>query len=347
LTAKQPRSYTLNIPKHSGLREAFGGKIRKIMKLLPRSRNTRPVSLKENPKTGYAFAVFNMVISGIAIFVNSLGVQMFSDAVLYTLLKNAVVGVALLFPLFFRQDRRSEYRSLSARQWMLLVMVSLIGGSIAYALFFMGLQVTTPVTASVIAHSQFLIVAILAAIFLRERFHATIWLALFLLLAGLTVGLKVSAVRWDAGVPLIISSTILFATDFVIMKYLLRSVSIFAVMTFKMSLGAALLCVFVAATGHMGAVLHLSLVQWGFVIVTGLILLAFTATSILGLRYASATAVTAIPAAAPIVTTLLVIISRQSQVPPSRWLGLSLILLAVTVVFIIGRRQEVRAYGDN
>lgn len=303
--------------------------------------------MRGGPTTGYAFAALNMMISGVAIFVNSLGVHMFSDAVLYTLLKNAVVGVALLLPLFFRPERRAEYRRLAGRQWALLVLVSFVGGSAAYALFFLGLKITTPVTASLIAHSQFLLVAVLAALFLRERFGGTVWLALGVLLVGLTVGIKVSSVRWDAGVPFVIASTLLFAVDFVIMKYLLRSVSVFTVMTFKMSLGVVLLLIFVAATGHLGAVRHLSLVQWGFVLVTGLILLAFTVTSIFGLRYASATAVTAIPAAAPIVTTLLVVLSRHSEVSPVRWLGLSLVLLAVLVVFIIGRRQEMRARVDT
>lgn len=311
------------------------------------SRNGGEVSLKGSPTTGYAFAALNMTISGVAIFVNSLGVHMFSDAVLYTLLKNGVVGVALLLPIAFVPRLRAEYRRLNGREWGLLVLVSIVGGSAAYALFFTGLKATTAVTASLISHSQFLIVAVLAAVFLRERFGTTLWIALLLLLAGLTVGLKVSAVRWDAGVPLVIASTLLFATDFVIMKHLLRTVSIFAVMTFKMSLGAALLLAFVAATGHLGAVVHLSLVQWEFVLVTGLILLAFTVTSILGLRYASATAVTAIPAAAPIITTVLVVLSRHAEVPPVRWLGLSLVLLAVLVVFIIGRRQEARVHANG
>lgn len=288
-----------------------------------------------------------MMISGMAVFVNSVGVKLFSDAVLYTFLKNAVVGVALLVPLAASRVRRAEYRRLTGRQWALLVTVSVVGGSAAYALFFVGLKSSTAVTAALISHSQFLLVAILAAVFLRERFGSAVWLALIVLLVGLSVGLEFSAVRWDAGALLLIASTLLFATDFVIMKYLLRSVSVFTVMTFKMSLGAFLLGVFVAATGHLELVSSLSATQWGFVVVTGLILLAFTATSILGLRYASATAVTAIPAAAPIVTTLLVVLSRHAAVAPVRWLGMGLILVALLIVFIIGRRQEVRAHAGN
>lgn len=301
----------------------------------------------EHPNKGYAFAFLNMLISGFAVYVNSLGVRMFSDPVLYTFLKNSIVGVALLVPLLLSAKRRTEYRRLGGRQWSLLIVVSIIGGSLAYALFFIGLKITTPVTAALLSHSQFLVVAVLAALFLKERFNGAVWGALVVLLAGLVAGIEVSAVRWDAGVPLIILSTLLFATDFVVMKYLLRTVSALTVMTFKMSLGAVLLLCFVGLTGHLTLITHLSLVQWGFVTLTGLILLAFTATSVLGLRHASATAVTAIPAAAPIVTTLLVVISRHVAVPPVRWLGLGLLLLALLVLLIVARRQEVRAHVDR
>lgn len=295
-----------------------------------------------NPRVGYTFAVLNMLISGVAIYVNSLGVKMFSDSTVYTTLKNAVVGVALLIPLILMSQTRAEYRRLTRQQWGLLLVVALIGGSVAYALDFRGLQLSTPVTASVIDHTQFLLVAVLAAFFLRERFGAGVWVALLVLFVGLTIGLKFNAVQWDAGVPFLISSTLLFAIDFVLMKYLLRSVSILAVMTFKMTLGAVFLFVFIGLTGHLGAIAQLNSTQWGFVLVTGLILLAFTVTSILGLRHASATAVTAIPAASPIITTLLVVFSRRVPVAPTTWLGLALMLLAALTIFTLGQRHELR-----
>jgi drug/metabolite transporter (DMT)-like permease len=295
-----------------------------------------------NPRRGYTLAVLNMVISGVAIYVNSIGVKTFADSTLYTALKNAVVGIALLAPLAVSRGARAQMSRLTPSQWLLLVLVALIGGSIPYALYFRGLQLSTPVTASLIDHTQFLFVAVFAAVFLRERFGPAVWAALVLLLAGLTLGVTVSAVRLDAGLLFVGAATLLFAADFVLMKYLLRLVSPLAVMAFKMSLGSLLLFGYVAATGRLGMAGALSVLQWGFVLVTGLILLAFTITSILGLRSASATAVTAIPAGAPIITTALVYLSQRTAVAPARWLGLSLVLLAVLVVFILGRRQEER-----
>jgi drug/metabolite transporter (DMT)-like permease len=295
---------------------------------------------EDGPRRGYILAVLNMVISGVAIYVNSLGVKMFPDSTLYTALKNTVVGIALLVPLAFWKDARAQHTRLSRHEWLLLLTVALIGGSLSYALYFRGLQVSTAVTASLIDHTQFLFVAGFAAIFLRERFGPAVWAALGVLLLGLTIGVSVSAVRLDVGVAFIAAATVLFAADFVLMKFLLRSVAPITVMTFKMSLGSLLLLAYAAASGRLGLIGGLTLLQVGYVLVTGLILLGFTATSVLGLRLASATAVTAIPAGAPLITTVLVVLSHKTAVPAARWLGLSLVLLAVLAVFILGRRRE-------
>jgi len=198
------------------------------------------------------------------------------------------------------------------------------------------------VTASLIDHTQFVFVALLAALFLRERVGGAVWAALGVLLVGLTIGVKFDTVRWDAGIPYLLAATALFAVDFILIKYLLRTVSALTVMTFKMFVGAVLLLAFVAATGHLRLVTRLQAIQWEFVAITGLILLAFTVTSILGLRHASATAVTAIPAAAPIVTTVLVAFSREVAIAPVKWLGLALMLVALLMILVFGFRRELR-----
>lgn len=59
-----------------------------------------------NPRVGYYFAVLNAIISGVAIYVNSIGVKMFGDSTLYTALKNAVVGIAVLIPVIVVASRR-------------------------------------------------------------------------------------------------------------------------------------------------------------------------------------------------------------------------------------------------
>lgn len=305
-----------------------------------------PARIHASPRTGYYFAALNAIISGFAIYINSFGVKLFADSTLYTTLKNAVVGLALLIPFTVIASRRHELAKLSGRQWGYLLLLALIGGSVPYALFFRGLQLTTATTSSLINHTQFLVVALLAVFFLRERVGPLLWLALLALLVGTTLGTNINALRWNEGAWLISLSTLFFAAGVVLAKYLLRDISLLTVMMAKMSIGSVLLLAYLAVNGRLSAVTHLSLVQWEFAVATGLILLAFTVTAFLALRYASATAATAIPAAAPIITTSLVILSTQHiRLLPLDGIGLGLTLLATIAVAVLAWRQEARTWN--
>jgi drug/metabolite transporter (DMT)-like permease len=165
---------------------------------------------------------------------------------------------------------------------------------------------------------------------------------LSVLAGGLLIGTQLHTVRYDDGVPFLVGGTLLFAVGAVLMKLVLRSVSVALVMTMKMTLGSALLLGYVGLTGRLGMAWHLSTSQWAFALVTGLILLAFTLSEIQGLRHASATGVMAVSAGAPIVTVLLTVAGGRTLVDPRQLLGLGMVLGAVLTVYAIGRRDEGR-----
>ena len=71
-----------------------------------RAQHQATTSRHFDPRIGYGFAGLNAVISGFAIYINSLGAKLFGSAALYTTLKNAVVGIALLLPLLLFAKRR-------------------------------------------------------------------------------------------------------------------------------------------------------------------------------------------------------------------------------------------------
>jgi drug/metabolite transporter (DMT)-like permease len=301
-----------------------------------------PSSRPADPRIGYFYAALNAIISGFAIYINSLGVSLFKDSTLYTTLKNAVVGVALLLPLVVLASRRAEWKRLTGRQWGYLLLLAVVGGSVPYALFFRGLQLSTPVTSSLLNHAQFVLVAVLAFVLLRERHSVLIWLALVTLLVGTVWGVNVTHAKWSLGDTLVALSTVLFAAGVILAKYLLRDLSTLTVMTAKMSIGSLFLLLYIGATGRLGAIGTLSGQQWSFVIVTGLILLAFTVTAFLALRFASATVAMAIPAASPLITTALVVLVPQHGLKASPAFGLALMLVALAVIFAVGIRQESR-----
>ena len=296
-----------------------------------------------NPRLGYTFAVLAAIISGVSIYVNSFGVKLFHDATLYTMLKNSVVGLVLVVALLFVASRRAEYRRLNGRQSAWLVALALTGGSIPYVLFFTGLQLTNAITASVLNHLQFAFVALIAFLFLRERLSAWMWAGLAVLLVGATLGTNLGKVHWDTGAYLILTSTILFAIDFVIAKHLLKDLSTLAVMTAKMSLGSLLLIAYSAWTGRLDAVAHLTAAQWRISIIVGFILLAFTITTFVAIANVSVTAVIAIGQASPIITALLdLALTRHLRLPLANSIGLLVTFVAVAAILFIGSRTEAR-----
>jgi drug/metabolite transporter (DMT)-like permease len=290
---------------------------------------------------GYALAVAAAAISGVSVYVNSLGVRAFADPVLYTALKDAFVGLALLVPLCVSPSLRCDYRRLDLKTWAWLVGIALTGGSVPFALFYTGLQLTTASTGALINHFQFVLVALFAAAFLRERLRPVLWTGLVVLLIAALLGTNLATLQWNIGALLIACSTVLFAIDFVIAKYLLRELATLTVMTARMTLGTAILLVYVVLDGRLAPVAALNSTQWTFVAVTGVLLLMFTVTTFTAIRHASVSTVLAVGTAAPIITTLLQFFTTSNvQLGPVDQLSLVLTLAAVAAIVAFGIRQE-------
>jgi hypothetical protein len=105
-----------------------------------------------------------MVISGAPIYVNSVGVKLFSDLTFYMAGENLLVWCCA-------PDSASalrEFNSLYSRNCVLLVTVASVDGIVSNALYFRGLEI------SLITRIQFLLIALLAGAFLRESWKASI-----------------------------------------------------------------------------------------------------------------------------------------------------------------------------
>ena len=94
--------------------------------------------------TGIALAFVTAVVSGVAVYVNSRGVAHFGDATVYTTAKNALAGALLLtlaLPLLAGPRTSGGRATLPATrgQWLGVVAVACLGGSVPFVLFFEGL----------------------------------------------------------------------------------------------------------------------------------------------------------------------------------------------------------------
>ncbi len=292
-------------------------------------------------RLGYGLAVLNALVSGVAIYVNSLGVAHFQNAVVYTSLKNGVSGILLLIPFALLSSQRRLYRGLRRRDWGWLVLLALTGGSVPFALYFTGLKMTSPVTGSLGSHLEFVVVALLAVAFLGERLGRSMWAGLAVLLAGVLLSTSLGLVRFNEGTVLIGASTVLFSVGFVVTKHLFQGrLSTMVAMTAQLTLGSAILFAYLATRGELAPIAHLDSLQWSYVVATGVILLLFTVTAFLAIRLIRVAAVTAIGTGAPIVTIAVDLIANRPLHLAGDEAGLVLTFVAVVAILVVGLREE-------
>jgi len=279
---------------------------------------------------GVALALATATISGFAIFINSYAVKEFDSPTVFTTLKNTFVG-AVLLALLLHPKRQAEARRLTPKRALGLLVLGVIGGSVPFVLFFEGLTRVDSGNAAFLHKTLFVWVAILAVIFLRERLGRAQLGALGLLFLAQWLLGDPGTLR-GAGVAMVFGATLLWACEVTLARRLLSSTSSGLAASGRMTIGAALLLVYLAITGKIGAAAELTAVQWAWVLGTGAILLAYVTTWYAALRLAPATAVTCVlTVGAPITAALNAIAGRPA--PTSEQLVGYAVLLGAVLIF--------------
>jgi drug/metabolite transporter (DMT)-like permease len=305
-------------------------------------RVTRPSPTRRIPRTraaGIALALVTAVVSGAAVFVNADAVARFSDATTYTTAKNLVAAVVLcgLWLVTGRPVRPladgDEERPPNRPPWALLV-AGILGGSVPFVLFFEGLTRSTSVPAAFIHKTMVVWVALLAIPLLGERFDRRHAAAVAALVVGqaLLVG-NVADLRPGAGEAMILAATLLWAVEVVLARWLLHGYASLAVGAARMGIGAVVLLAWVAVTGRGDDLVGLAAHQWGWALLTGVILVGYVATWFAALARAQAIDVTAVLVGGALVTALLDAAVRGAPVAPD---ATALLLIALGTTAIAG-----------
>lgn len=259
--------------------------------------------------TGIGLAFVTAMVSGVAIYTNGHAVKHFGDATVYTTAKNAVAG-ALLLVLALTTQRPSGKgkvtRPSGRLQWLALLGVAVVGGSVPFVLFFEGLARAEATQAAFIQKTLVVWVALLAVPLLRERFRGPHAVAIALLLAGQAwlVG-NAGTVVFGAGEAMILAATLLWSVEVVFVKHLLDSIAPRTLAAARMGIGTAVLVGWVAVSGTAGQLVALSAEQWTWVLLTGLLLTAYVGTWYAALARAQAVDVTAVLVFGAVITALL------------------------------------------
>uniref|UniRef100_A0A831Z2E7 DMT family transporter n=1 Tax=candidate division WWE3 bacterium TaxID=2053526 RepID=A0A831Z2E7_UNCKA len=280
------------------------------------------------------------VISGVAIFVSKLGLKDF-DPALFTWLRNTIVAVSLLGLIAGRKEF-GVLRRLTARDWGRLAAIGLIGGSIPFLLFFQGLVLTSAANASFLHKTMFIWAALLAAPLLGERMDRKLLPAASLFLLGNALLLKIfpGGFRFQFGDLLILVATLLWASENVLSKHVLRTIPPRVVALGRMGIGSLIILGVLIATGKITLLGQLTVPHLGWVALTALFPLAYVLTWYAGLREIKVTTATSILLLGSPITTLLV--ALQSGLLPSFLQVLGMVLIAGGLAVLLRPQRRIR-----
>jgi drug/metabolite transporter (DMT)-like permease len=284
-------------------------------------------------RTGILLALATAAISGFSVFVNARGVTSFESATVYTTAKNVVAAVVLIAVVGLGTRAGAHLtRPTGARQWVALSAIGLIGGALAFVLFFEGLARATSPQAAFIHKTLVLWVALLALPLLRERLQWGHWVAIGLLVVG-QVGL-VGGIPSSFGTSglLILAATLLWSVEVVVAKWALAGVSSWTVAVARMGIGSVALVAWLAVRGQLGGLVSMTGEQVGWVLATGVLLACYVGTWFAALARAQAVDVTAVLVlAAPVTAGLSAAVNGTALAPQAVWLLLVVVGGAVAV----------------
>ena len=290
---------------------------------------------------GLAFAA--AIISGFSVYVNAQAVRAFGDPLLYTTVKNLIAAAGLLTLVSLiaaRLPAERLTRPRGAGAILGLIFVGVVGGGIAFALFFSGLAQTTAASAGFIQKSLVIWVAILAVALLRERFGAWHVLAIALLVAGQIASSGTFALpAMQSGEAMILAATLLWSVEVIVAKRLLAELSPLTVGLARMGGGGVVLVALAISTGATSSLGSLTLTQWAWVALTGVILTGYVAVWLSALARAQAIDVTAMLVFGAVITAFVSSGGQLERLVPNA-LGFVLIVAGAAVIAVLARRSQ-------
>lgn len=293
-------------------------------------------------RTGILLALTTALISGVANFVTKIAVTSVKQPVFYTTLKNALVAIALIGAVILVR-KLPELKRLTRRQWMRLLLIGTIGGSVPFALYFTGLAQTSALNASLIHKTLFIWVAFLAIPFLKERLTWLQWSGMAVLLGGNLVVGGFQGFKFNVGEVMILGATLLWAVENIIAKRALKDISPTLVAGGRMVFGSMLLIGLVVAQGNVGLIEKLTPQSWWWTILSSVLLLGYVLTWYTALSKAPATVVATLLVPATLVTNALSAIFVTHSLNSQGVMSIALFTVGTSIVVYAASRQRRQA----
>lgn len=284
---------------------------------------------KENLGTFLAFLA--AVISGFSIFANKIFIISL-DPLIFTAVRAVIIGfIFLILSLSRSKWKLKDFKKVS---WKYLFAIGIVGGGVAFLLFFSGLKITTSGRAAFLQKTLPLYVTVLAFLFLKEKISRKQIAALLLMLVG-TIAIFSSEITpsdlWMNpmfGDLLVIGATILWAVENVISrKAMILGESNFVVSFARMTFGALILFGILLLSGNFYSLVLLSQIQWIYILTSTAILFVYILTYYWSIKHINVSKASSILLVSPVITGTLGVIFLNEPTPSIQIIG-SLIIIA-------------------
>jgi len=224
------------------------------------------------------------IISGLANFFNKFGMQAVGkNSFQYTTLKNIIV--ALILSLIILSPKvLSKLKKLDGRNWFMLILIGLIGGSVPFLMYFQGLSLTSAASASFIHKSMFIWVVILAWPILKERVSWLQVAALGILFFGNIIFDGFKNFTWGTAQNLILTATIIWSIESIIAKITLRQVDAMVLAWGRMFFGSIFLLLFLVFSHNTNSLFNLNGTQMSWLVLVSLFLSGYVLTWYMALK---------------------------------------------------------------
>lgn len=315
-----------------------------------------------NQKKGIYFAIAAAIISGFAVFLASLAGKVVNEPFVLTTGRNIIVAIlftSVLLGIWIFSKKchcensddkvggRDNLRDSSTllgttlrlplrvnwKQWLQLVLIGIIGGSVPFLLFFQGLSLSTAAGGAFIQKTLFIWVGLLAVMFLKEKLGIWQWFVLAILLVGNYFLGGPKSWQFGYGELLVFIATLFWAVEVIIVKKVIKNLPAIIVAWGRMFFGSIIMLGFLATTNRLDIYQTFNLNQWLWIILPSLLLFAYVGFWYTSLKYAPANLVTSILVIAAPITMFLssVFITHKYQL--NQTIGAILILVAI-IIFI-------------
>lgn len=290
---------------------------------------------------GIALAYLTALVSGISVFANSFGVVTM-DATAYTLVKNVAVA-AIIAAIALSIGTWREFLALNRKQLAMLLFVGVIGGGVAFALYFNGLAATGGAAGSFLYRLLFVFAVVIAVGALKERFSWKVAAGVLAVLAGNWLLLGDAALSLSSGVLLVLAATALWAAEYAVSKKVLEALSPTTVVAARMGIGAVVLLGILAWQGKIGALGAIPAASFGWIALAVGFLVLFTTLWYTALKKTTLiSAAAALALGGPISAFLAFAFAGKALAPLSM---LGFLLIAAGAVFAVGAAETAAAFA--